>query len=93
MAEAQKISKTIVEHKINLTLSIEEAETLMAVGAKIGGDPQHSPRKHYAAVVHALTKAGVRTYMQGNDHPFKYMEPNHRGLYFQNSPTARRVTF
>ncbi|MGI5196952.1 hypothetical protein ACQEVY_25535 [Streptomyces sp. CA-288835] len=92
MAEAAKttVSKTIERVEkvpaITLTVSIEEAETLMAVGAKIGGDPEHSPRKHYAAVTEALRDAGVRDYMVGGEHPFKYLGSG--ALFFSNKKSS-----
>ncbi|MFE9442511.1 hypothetical protein ACFYO2_26745 [Streptomyces sp. NPDC006602] len=94
MAEAKR---TIVDKEvkrvekvpgITLTLTIAEAETLIAVGAKIGGDREHSPRKHYEAVTKALLGAGVRDYTVSGKHPFKHFESNTRGLYFNVDPRS-----
>jgi hypothetical protein len=83
MAEAKKNRRTVVQENVNLTLSLEEAETLMAVGARIGGDSESSPRKHYVAVTEALRKAGVRDFTTLGDHPFKYLDRTGPGLYFK----------
>lgn len=43
-----------------LELSREEAIALTTVLARIGGNPQHSPRKFISAIFHALHDAGAR---------------------------------
>ncbi|MEU6704742.1 hypothetical protein [Streptomyces wuyuanensis] len=90
MAEAQKTTRTVVEKTFTLTLSVDEAETLMAVGAKIAGDQVDSPRKHFEAIVRALGKAGARDFTAS-----KYEEHPHRlltgGLTFKNNGTAAPV--
>lgn len=79
MAEAKRttITQEVTETKkvpaVTLTLTIEEAETLMAVGAKIAGDYRVSPRKHYAAVTAALSAAGVRDFTASGPHPYKHI--------------------
>lgn len=44
---------------VNLALSVAEAETLRFLVARVGGDPDDSPRKHTDSIGHALDKAGV----------------------------------
>ncbi|MFI2909441.1 hypothetical protein ACG2OD_14445 [Streptomyces sp. PDY-4] len=87
MAEATKKTRTVATEVVTLTLSVEEAETLMAVGAKIGGDRSNSPRKHYDSVVAALSKAGVRDFTAFGAHPYKHLSRSAPGLVFYNEPT------
>lgn len=44
---------------LSLELSGDEAEALRTVLNKVGGDPDHSPRKHIDTLNTALNKAGV----------------------------------
>ncbi|WP_338781760.1 hypothetical protein [Streptomyces sp. DG1A-41] len=86
MAEATKKTRTVSKDFVTLTLSIEEAETLMAVGAKIGGDREDSPRAHYEAIVRALSRAGVRDFTASGAHPYKHLNRNAPGLMFTSKP-------
>ncbi|MGW1673272.1 hypothetical protein [Streptomyces sp. NPDC002324] len=93
MAEAKRtiIEQEVTETKkvpaVTLTLTVEEAETLMAVGAKVGGDRYTSPRKHYEAVTKALRNAGVRDFTASGPHPYKHLEPYSPGVNFSEKPT------
>lgn len=64
MAEARKHveRKYVEETTITLTLDAVEAETVLAVLAKVGGDPELSTRQHSNAVLEALEGAGLRYY-------------------------------
>ncbi|MFF5371357.1 hypothetical protein [Streptomyces sp. NPDC013187] len=96
MAEAKRtiIEQEVTETKkvpaVTLTLTIEEAETLMAVGSRIAGDRYKSPRRHYESVVTALSKAGVRDFTAGGAHPYKHLTGN--GLSFSVEPLKRPGT-
>ncbi|MEU9404757.1 hypothetical protein AB0E08_03440 [Streptomyces sp. NPDC048281] len=80
MAEAkratvdQEVKRVEKVQGITLTLTMEEAETLIAVGAKIGGDKVATPRAHIESVIAALRKAGVRDFT-ANNHPFQNIHP------------------
>lgn len=87
MAEATKQIRTVKKETVTLVLSIEEAETLMAVGAKIGGSKENSPRGHYDAVVKALSAAGVRDFTAFGEHPYKHLNRTAPGLIFNDEPT------
>ncbi len=52
-ANVEKETKTEITG-VTLELSREEADALAAVVAKIGGDPERSPRKHIKAIEEAL---------------------------------------
>lgn len=43
--------------EVELTLTVEEAETLRVVLARVGGHRDHSPRRHTQAVAYALDTA------------------------------------
>ena len=99
MAEAQR---TTVEQEskrvekvpgLTLTLSHEEAETLLAVGAKIGGDKVGTPRMHIDSIISALRNAGARDYT-ANNHPYQNIRPGSY-LTFQatKEPYRYGVTF
>ncbi|MEU5577799.1 hypothetical protein ABZ791_10645 [Streptomyces huasconensis] len=90
MAEAKRtiIEQEVTETKripaVSLTLTVEEAETLMAIGCRIAGDRYKSPRRHYESVVRALAKAGVRDFTAAGDHPYKHLTGS--GLSFTVAP-------
>jgi hypothetical protein len=88
MAEATKQIRTVKHESVTLTLSAEEAEVIMAVGAKIGGDRHGSPRKHYESIVSALAKAGVRDFTAYGPHPYKHLSRNAPGLVFGTKPQS-----
>ncbi|MFE9660329.1 hypothetical protein [Streptomyces sp. NPDC005955] len=92
MAEA-KITTTTVK-TIALTLTVEEAETIMAVGAMIGGDLNNTPRRHYASAVSALRKAGVRDFDSSGPHPYRHVVPG-SVLTFTEKPrtSPHRIIF
>lgn len=63
MASAQKIDevvKTVVEKEasVTLTLSVEEAQTLLLMCGHVYGSS--APRKHTASVYEALSNLGIR---------------------------------
>jgi hypothetical protein len=93
MAEAkrtiieQEVTQTKRVPAVTLTLTIEEAETLVAVGARIAGDRYKSPRRHYESVVSALSKAGVRGFETSGEHPYKHLSGP--GLTFSVEPVKR----
>ncbi|MFE2075211.1 hypothetical protein [Streptomyces misionensis] len=64
MAEAKKIEETIVKG-ITLTLSMEEAQALMALTGNVSGNRYESPRKQTDAVWLTLKRAGVENVFQG----------------------------
>ncbi|MGN7135821.1 hypothetical protein [Streptomyces pseudogriseolus] len=99
MAESKRtiIEQEVTETKrvpaVTLTLTIDEAETLMAVGAKIGGHREKSPRKHFDAIVSALGRAGVRDFTASGSHPYKHLSRSAPGLVFNNEPTHNGDAF
>lgn len=61
MAQATRLPKTVtIFTGVELTLSEEEAQTLLIVTARIGGDLKTSPRKHLLAISRALKAAGYK---------------------------------
>ncbi|MFI9202616.1 hypothetical protein [Streptomyces sp. NPDC053048] len=86
MAEA--VMKTVTDEKVLLVLSKEEAEVLMAVGAKIGGDRLHSHRRHFEAILNALSQAGVKGFTHEGEHPYRYLKAYALGLYFTDKPDS-----
>ncbi|MEU8948758.1 hypothetical protein [Streptomyces sp. NPDC048489] len=68
--------RTVEDKTVTLTLSNDEAETLLALVVKVAGSPQGSPREHTESMYGALRAAGVRDWCKpGNgvvkwaDHP------------------------
>lgn len=60
MATAEKIEKKTIEETVTLTLSREEAETVMTLVGLVGGDSAASaPRKHAGSVYRALLGQGI----------------------------------
>ena len=58
--------RTVVEvDEIVLTLNADEAETLLAITAKVGGDPRLSRRKHIDALATLLTRHLGHAYYAG----------------------------
>ncbi len=49
----------VMREYVRLTLNWEEAETLRAVLARVGGSPEHSRRGYARGITEALAKAGV----------------------------------
>lgn len=92
MANAKQETRTITEKTVNLTLSIEEAETLVAVGSRVGGHQTRSPRQHMDAIVGALKQAGVRSHTAFGAHPAKHLDDSAEGLYFAEKPGGRQST-
>lgn len=90
MAEANKTTKVMREDVVTLKLSKDEAEALTAVLAKIGGDRHETPRRHTEAVSQALTKAGVRPFHTGVDHPFNNLSG---GLSFSRNAKSEFFPF
>ncbi|MFD7552992.1 hypothetical protein ACFV9E_00420 [Streptomyces sp. NPDC059835] len=89
MAEAkrtiidQEIKKVEKVPAISLTLTIEEAETLMAVLVKVAGSTTTSPRKHTNAILVSLEKAQVRDW-ESTGHPFSLLADRNGGLAFRD---------
>ncbi|WP_018565010.1 hypothetical protein [Streptomyces sp. PsTaAH-124] len=60
MAKVETETKTVSTIKrVELALSLEEAEALATLTGHVMGDPVTSPRKYTDAVYFALRKAGV----------------------------------
>ncbi|MEU0860642.1 hypothetical protein ABZ352_35545 [Streptomyces griseofuscus] len=68
VAEKTTVERVVTEDGFTLKLTVEEAETLVAVLSRVGGSPYTSPRKHAGAVLDALREAGTRAYWE-DDHP------------------------
>ncbi|MEU3278176.1 hypothetical protein [Streptomyces antibioticus] len=65
MAKAKTNIKTSVEVTgITLTLTKEEAETLLLLTGNVNGDRYNSARKHSDSVYYALHAAGVKNTFQ-----------------------------
>jgi hypothetical protein len=72
MAAAEKttVERVVTEEGFTLKLTVNEAETLVAVLAQVGGDPVTSPRGLAEGVLTSLMGAGVRGYWPTKiDHP------------------------
>jgi len=69
MATATKKATTI--YNVTLTLNHNEAETLLALTGKIGGDPNTSRRRFIDSIRHALREAGVNAVYPEYDPVFK----------------------
>jgi hypothetical protein len=84
MAHAEKITETVKVELVALALLPEEAATVLAITAHIGGDNKTSPRKHMDAIRNALLSAGVRSGKEG------YLVDRTRGaagsIYFADYP-------
>ncbi|MFJ8930617.1 hypothetical protein ACIRLA_28940 [Streptomyces sp. NPDC102364] len=91
MAEAknttveQQVTETKKVPGITLTLTVQEAEVLAAVGQYIGGDMYDSPREHYRSISKALRVAGIRTYGERSSHPSNLVTAG-SSVYFKNYP-------
>lgn len=61
MAEATIVPEheVVIPTQVNLTMNIEEAQTLWRILRRITGSPDKSDRKHADAVLEALEDAGV----------------------------------
>ncbi|MFB7782050.1 hypothetical protein ACFC1D_04935 [Streptomyces vinaceus] len=96
MAEAkrtiitQEVKKTEKVSAVALTITIEEAETLMAVLVKVAGSMIHSPRKHTDAILRSLESAAVRDW-ESTGHPFSLLATT-QVLEFKNYKNPN-VTF
>jgi hypothetical protein len=44
---------------VTLVLTLEEARTLAVIVAKVGGEPDRSPREHASAISSALSGVGI----------------------------------
>jgi hypothetical protein len=74
MAKATK--KEVLNYTVTLEMTDREAETLLNVMEKIGGDMVRSPRKDADAIAQALIDAGVRL--------VKYSTTAKDCIYFQD---------
>ncbi|MFJ3634648.1 hypothetical protein [Streptomyces sp. NPDC090112] len=89
MAEAkrttieQEVKKIEKVSAISVTMTIEEAEALMAVLVKVAGSTTNSPRKHTSAVLQSLEKAGVRDW-EAPGHPFSLLADRNGGFAFRD---------
>ncbi len=63
MAKAEK--KTVQEYELHLTLTQEEAETLIRVCCRVGGHNEKSRRRHIDNILRELRRAEVDD--PGND--------------------------
>lgn len=91
MAEAYKSVKEIqpapvLEDRITLELTPDEAATLARVCQLIGGDPSDSPRRHMEAINAALRGAGVRAV----DH---CVMASNGAIYFKTYPKSADEPF
>ncbi|MER5883107.1 hypothetical protein ABT160_04705 [Streptomyces sp. NPDC001941] len=89
----QVVTETKRVPAVTLTLTIEEAETLIAVGSLVAGDAETSPRRHYEAITEALLKAGVRDFTASGSHPFDYLKRSHPGVAFRSYPLTEAIPF
>ncbi|MFD5161013.1 hypothetical protein ACFWMJ_23540 [Streptomyces hawaiiensis] len=64
MATAEKttVERVVTEDGFTLKLTVDEAETLVAVLAQVAGSPTTSPRGLAEGVLKVLVESGVRTY-------------------------------
>lgn len=62
VAEKTTVERVVTEAGFTLKLTVEEAETLVAVLARVGGSSAESPRGHAGDIIEALQAAGVRDY-------------------------------
>jgi hypothetical protein len=77
--------------EVTLTLSPEEAATLLVVAEHIGGNPGNSPRGHMDAVGRAIRDAGIYTKHPIRCHAGELCErvsAGGPGLYFKNKATT-----
>lgn len=62
MAEAtinERITRVVKPQGVTLELTMDEAQTLRDVLAKVGGSPRVSRRRHIAALSKAMEDAGI----------------------------------
>ncbi|MFD8018939.1 hypothetical protein ACFV6G_00720 [Streptomyces lavendulae] len=89
MAEAKRtiitreVKKTETVPALSMTISIEEAESLMAVLVKVAGSLTNSPRKHTNAILRSLENAQVRDW-ESPGHPFSLLADPNSGLAFKD---------
>lgn len=57
--ETVVVKKTVEEKRVKLSLSINEAETLMGILASIGGGSKNSRRMHTDSIAKALESVGI----------------------------------
>lgn len=72
VAEKTTIERVVTEDGFTLKLSVNEAEALVAVLARVGGSPTDSPRGDAKSVLRALQNAGSRDYLS-EGHPLRYL--------------------
>jgi hypothetical protein len=78
--ETVVIKKTIEEKRCTLNISMDEAETLMAILESVGGSSTISRRKHADSMEKALEKAGI-----DSSEALKAFESGHtNSLYFKD---------
>jgi predicted RecB family endonuclease len=61
-AEKTTVERVVTEEGFTLKLTVDEAETLVAVLSQVGGSPSRSPRGVAERVLETLVEAGARTY-------------------------------
>ncbi|MBT2609869.1 hypothetical protein J7I97_16675 [Streptomyces sp. ISL-87] len=89
MAEAKRttidreVKKTEKVAAISVTMTLEEAESLMAVLVRVAGSMTNSPRMHTNAVLQSLEKAQVRDWETAG-HPFALLDERASGLVFKD---------
>ncbi|MFF4557190.1 hypothetical protein [Streptomyces sp. NPDC001422] len=64
--------RTVEDKTVTVTLSNDEAETLLALVVKVAGSPQGSPREHTESIYGALRAAGVRDWCKPGTGIFKW---------------------
>lgn len=87
MAKAVTVKRSVQRQfsteSVTLTLTPEEAYTLVAVLESIGGDPDTSPRRYSNSVCAALRAAGIVSPFAFEDKS-KYVERNNFAIYFKD---------
>ncbi|MGW2950753.1 hypothetical protein [Streptomyces eurythermus] len=71
MAAAEKttVERVVTTTGFTLKLTVDEAEALVAILARVGGSPYTSPRGRTQNIMDALRDAGARDYWRTPDHP------------------------
>lgn len=83
----KKVTEVAVNNGANLTLSKDEAETLLVVLGKVGGDPWESRRKHASAILEALRSAGVVAPKVPSEYDDMLTTPEVKGAITFNVPS------
>lgn len=87
MAEAKtvQVTRTVTEEGIQLTLTRDEAETLLAVTMLIAGDMQNSRRAHTDNINKALRDSNIPNLTCNTDRILSEVAHNQRIIYFNDT--------